>query len=332
MPRRVLPYGSADDAEFAALARSRSRGGERTGDVASTITARDIASQAAQAVQALNELTADGADFAGLDDVRDIIRSLRRMSQDLPLLCEQLARMLVVQREDGQITPAPGQDPDFWVGEAIEALAAAGRAADMLAAALTQADKTSAELRSSAAGRLCGADLDRDRLAQRLPDRGGGGHLLVQFGHGGVIGVGIEVDSHPDSGEARVPVGQAEEGVQVEITLKVDAQVADGDARHRGVGRVADRQAVAQGAEKLLDGVRRTVRAAEAFGLVGGDRRELADRSLAAEGPGPPDLGGPRGLASRGTLLDLVDQGAHGTQVDLVQVTIGGRRHAASSI
>jgi hypothetical protein len=148
MPKRVRPYGSADDAESAALARNRSRGGsERAGDVASMITACDVASQAAEAVQALNDLTSDGADFASLDDVRDIITNLRRMSQDLPLLCEQLARMLVVQREDGQITPVPGQDPDFWVAEAVEALATAGQAADMLAAALTQADKTSAELR-----------------------------------------------------------------------------------------------------------------------------------------------------------------------------------------
>ena len=150
MPKRVRPYGSAVDAESAALARSRSRGGgEWSGDAASTITARDIADQAAGAVRALNELTSDGADFPGLHDVREVITSVRRMSQDLPRLCEQLARLLVVQCEDGQITAGPGQDPDFWVAEAVEALAAAGQAADMLAAALTQADKTSAELRSS---------------------------------------------------------------------------------------------------------------------------------------------------------------------------------------
>jgi hypothetical protein len=117
--------------------------------VASTITACDIATQAAEAVQALNDLTSDGADFTDLDDVRHIITSLKRMSQDMPRLCEQLARMLVVQCEDGQITPRPGQDPDFWVAEAVEALAAAGQAADMLTAALAQADKTSAELRPS---------------------------------------------------------------------------------------------------------------------------------------------------------------------------------------
>jgi len=149
MPKRVRPYGSAVDAESAALARGRSgAGGDVVGRLASTMTVRDIASRAAEAVRELNDLTQDSADFAGLDDVREVIASLTWMSQDLPRLCEQLARILVVQREDGQITPGPGQDPDFWVAEAVEALAAAGQAADMLAAALAQAGKTSSELRS----------------------------------------------------------------------------------------------------------------------------------------------------------------------------------------
>jgi hypothetical protein len=146
MPRRVNPYGSAVDAESAALARGRPRAG---GELASKMTVRDVASEAAEAVRALNDLTSDGADFVGLDDIREVMANLQRMSQDLPRLCEQLARMLVVQREDGHITPRPGQDPDFWITEAVEALAAAGQAADMLAAVLAQADKVSAELRSS---------------------------------------------------------------------------------------------------------------------------------------------------------------------------------------
>lgn len=150
MPKRVRPYGSADDAESAGLARNRSRSGsELSGELASTTMARDTASQAAEAVRELNDLTADGAYFAGLDDVRDVIASLRRMSQDLPRLCEQLARIMVAQREDGQIAPGPGTDPDFWVADAVEALAAAGQAADMLAAALAQAGQTPSELRSS---------------------------------------------------------------------------------------------------------------------------------------------------------------------------------------
>jgi hypothetical protein len=293
------------------------------------MTACGIAAGAAGAIRALNELTSDGADFAGPDDVRQVIASLRQMSQDLPRLCEQLARVLVVQREDRQITAPLGQDPDFWVAEAVEALAAAGQAADMLAAALAQADKTCAELRSSSAGRLCVVDLDRDRLAQRLPHRRGGGHLLVQFGYGGVIGIAIEVDGHPDNGEARVPAGQAEEGVQVDVPVQGNTQVADRNARHGGVRGVAGREAVAQGAEKLLDRVRRAIRAADPERFVRHYRREAADRGLAAEGPGPPHLGGPCGEGGRGALLDLVDQGTHRARVDLVELTTGGRRHAA---
>ena len=164
MPKRVRPYGSAADAEAAALARSRpGAGGDLVSGLASTVTMRDVASQAAEAVRELNDLTQDSAEFAGLDDAREVIASLQRMSQDLPRLCEQLARILVVQREDGQITPGPAQDPDFWVTEAVEALAAASRAADMLADALAQAGKTSAELRSSSGGRLCGFDFLRTK-------------------------------------------------------------------------------------------------------------------------------------------------------------------------
>jgi hypothetical protein len=149
MPKRVRPYGSAVDAESAALAQRRPGAeGELVRDPASVIAARDIASQAAEAVRALNTLTSDGMGFASLDSVREVIASLQQLSQDLPRLCEQLARSLVVQREDGQVTPCPGQDPDFWVAEAVEALASAGQAADMLAAALSQAGKISAELRS----------------------------------------------------------------------------------------------------------------------------------------------------------------------------------------
>jgi len=118
-------------------------------ELASTMTAREIVSQAAEAIGALKDLTAEAADFASLDDVREVIAGLERMGRDLPQLCEQLARIVVVQREDGQITQGPGQDLDFWVVEAVEALAAATQAADMMTAALTQAGKTSAELRSA---------------------------------------------------------------------------------------------------------------------------------------------------------------------------------------
>ena len=106
-------------------------------DLASTMTVPEIASQVAEAVRELSDLTSDGTGFA----------SLERMGQDLPRLAEQLARILVVQREDGQITQSPGQDPDFWVVEVVQALAAAGQAADMMTAALTQARRTAGELK-----------------------------------------------------------------------------------------------------------------------------------------------------------------------------------------
>ena len=146
MPKRVRPYGSAEDAEFAGLGRSQHRAAdEGVGEPGSTVTMRDIAGQAAEAVRALRDLSAGG--YAGLDDTREVIASLRRMGQDLPQLCEQLARILVVQREEGQLAPGEGQDLDFWVVEAVEALAAAGQAADMMTAALVQAGKTAGELR-----------------------------------------------------------------------------------------------------------------------------------------------------------------------------------------
>ena len=148
MPKRVPPYGSAEDAEFAALSRGRpSAGDDRASEVASTMTARDIAGQAAAAVRALSDLTSGSPEFASLEDVREVIAGLERMGADLPRLCEQLARILVVRREERQIAPGPGDNPDYWVGEAVEALDAAGQAADMMAAALIQARLTSGELR-----------------------------------------------------------------------------------------------------------------------------------------------------------------------------------------
>ena len=146
MPKRVRPYGSAEDAEAAGLGSRPRTGGEGASEPGSTMTMRDIAEQAAGAVRALGE-ACDGTGYASLDDAREVIASLQRMSQDLPQVCEQLARILVVQREDGRLAPGAGQDLDFWVVEAVEALAAAGRAADMMTAALAQARKTAGELR-----------------------------------------------------------------------------------------------------------------------------------------------------------------------------------------
>lgn len=147
MPKRVRPYGSALDAEAAALNSAQHRPADGVvSDLASTLTVREIAEQAAEAVRALNDLAPDAADFASPADVRDVIRGLERMSQGLPHLSEQLARILVVQREHGQIPDGSGEVPDFWVIEAVEALASVGQAADMLTAALHQALNAATEL------------------------------------------------------------------------------------------------------------------------------------------------------------------------------------------
>jgi hypothetical protein len=150
MPKRIRPYGSAEDAEFAGLARSRAaRAAEETvSELASTMTARDIAAHAAEAIRALTDLTRDGADLPGPREVREVIAGLGLMGQDLPRLCEQLARVLMAQREDGQIADGAGHEPHFLVIEVVEALAAAGQAADMMTAALDQAVAASAALRA----------------------------------------------------------------------------------------------------------------------------------------------------------------------------------------
>jgi hypothetical protein len=137
MSKRVRPYGSADDAESAGHA---SRHSEPAGE----LDASDVVGQAAAAIRVLRDL---GTEFTSLDDARTVIAGLERMGQDLPHLCEQLARILVVRREERRIASGAGQDPDFWVSEAIEALASAGQAADMMTAALAQARRTSGELR-----------------------------------------------------------------------------------------------------------------------------------------------------------------------------------------
>jgi hypothetical protein len=108
-------------------------------ELASTMTPREIASQAAHAISVLTELTNGGGELSNPSDVRSIVASLELIGLGLPQLYEQLARFLVIQQEDGQLTHETGQDPDGSVTEVIEALAAAGQAADMMTAALTEA-------------------------------------------------------------------------------------------------------------------------------------------------------------------------------------------------
>ncbi len=115
-------------------------------ELASTMTPREIARQAAHAIAVLNELTHGGGELSNSTDVRAIVASLELIGQGLPQLYEQLARFLVVQHEDGQLSHESGEDTDGAVPEGIEALAAAGQAADMMTAALTEARAATAVL------------------------------------------------------------------------------------------------------------------------------------------------------------------------------------------
>jgi hypothetical protein len=147
MPRKVQPYGSGDDTEAAALARSRRNPAPGyVNEMAATMTIGEVATQAVGAVQALNQLMADPGELAGPGDAREVVGRLALMGRQLPELCEQLARFLVVQCEDGQIPQGTGGDPDSVLVEVSEALSAAGRAADMMAAALAEAGAKAAGL------------------------------------------------------------------------------------------------------------------------------------------------------------------------------------------
>jgi hypothetical protein len=140
MPKKVQPYGSGDDIEAAALARSRRNPAPGyVNELAATMTIGEIATQAVETVRALNQLIADAGELAGPGEAREVVGQLALMGRQLPQLCEHLARSLVVQREDGQIPCSTGGDPDRVLAEVSEALSAAGRAADMMTAALAEA-------------------------------------------------------------------------------------------------------------------------------------------------------------------------------------------------
>ena len=117
-------------------------------ELTSTFTPCEIAGQAAAAIHALNEVT-HGGELTSAADVQLIVASLEAIGNGLPQLCEQLARFLVIQHEDGQVTQLDGQDTDVCVTDIVEALAAAGQAADMMTAALTEARAASASLATS---------------------------------------------------------------------------------------------------------------------------------------------------------------------------------------
>jgi hypothetical protein len=128
-----------------AVLRARHQG-QPVNDLTVTMTPREIAVQVVSAIRALNELTSGSGELSGPRDFRDIVASLELAGQGLPQLCEQLARFLVTLHEDGQLGHGSGLDPDSFVTDVIEALAAAGQAADMMTAALTEARTASAGL------------------------------------------------------------------------------------------------------------------------------------------------------------------------------------------
>jgi hypothetical protein len=140
MPRKVWPSGSGDETEAAALAHSRAhQAPEYVNELAATMTIGEVASHAAEAVRALNQLVTETGELTGPGEAREVVGRLALMGGQLPQLCEQLARFLVVQRENGQIQHGTGGDPDGVLVEVSEALSAAGRAADMMTAALAEA-------------------------------------------------------------------------------------------------------------------------------------------------------------------------------------------------
>jgi hypothetical protein len=110
------------------------------------MTPCEIASQAAHAIAVLKELAHGDGELSNPREVRDIVGSLELIGQQLPQLCEQLARFIVMQHEDGQLAHESGIDPDHSVTEVIESLAAAGQAADMMTAALNEARAASGVL------------------------------------------------------------------------------------------------------------------------------------------------------------------------------------------
>jgi hypothetical protein len=147
MPRKVQPYGSGDETEAAALARSRPDPAPGyVNELAATMTVGEIATHAVEAVRALNQLMADDGEPAGAAEAREVVGRLALMGGQLPQLCEQLARFLVARCEDGQIRHGRGGDPDGVLVEVSEALSAAGRAADMMAAALAEAGAKAVDL------------------------------------------------------------------------------------------------------------------------------------------------------------------------------------------
>jgi hypothetical protein len=115
-------------------------------ELTSRYTPCEIANRAADAIRALNQVTQGGGELTSAVDILQIVTSLELVGQGLPQLYEQLARFLVIQHEDGQVAQLDGHDTGEFVTDVVEALAAAGQAADMMAAALSEARAASTGL------------------------------------------------------------------------------------------------------------------------------------------------------------------------------------------
>ena len=103
-------------------------------------------------IRALAELTASPGELADLGEVREVAGRLELLAHELPSLCEQLARFLIAGHEDGLIPAAAGDNPGSVPAEVADALSAAGRAADMVAAALAEARNRMAAMALPPAG------------------------------------------------------------------------------------------------------------------------------------------------------------------------------------
>ena len=81
----VQPYGSGEDTEAAALARSRpDHAPGYVNELAATMTIGQIATQTVDAVRALNQLTAGTGELAGPGEAREVVGRLALMGRQLP--------------------------------------------------------------------------------------------------------------------------------------------------------------------------------------------------------------------------------------------------------
>ena len=173
------------------------------------------------------------------------------------------------------------------------------------------------------------ADVELDRIRERVANGRGRHDVPVHLGQRGVVGVGIDAHVDLDLRVAGVSRREPEERPQVELARDGDVELADRDAALGECRDVPDREAVAERCGNLLDRVRGAVGAAESARLVGLDR-ELADGCSRAEPALPVHIGLPYGVAVVAVLFDGADEGDDRVEVDIVEV--GLLRHGSSSV